>query len=236
MKKSSFGLKFKIFSQIRNNYILRFNYMKFFITCFLISLSIKSAAQIDIECLKLTDNKRNLFYAGVDNPIKVHMNNPLDNYTISTIGAGSSLSKVGKGEYMIWVTTVDTCSIIISQNQKEVFRKIFISNVIPNPVASLRGMHDTTVKRNWILANPSLSVIFPNCYYQHGFQIISFQAVFIEAGDSTFTVTNGNLLSSEQLKLVNRQISGNTIYFNEIRGTGTDSRTIKLPSFWIKIE
>ena len=210
--------------------------MKLILTCFLFIFSIISAAQIDIECLKLTNNKKNFFYVGVENPIKVHINNPFDSYTINITGAGSTLSETGKGEYIVRVTTVDTCCIIISQNQKEVFRKKFISNVIPYPVATLRGIYDTIVSRNWILANPSLSVIFPDCYYQHGIQILSFQAVFIEGVDSTFTVNNGNHFSSEQLKLVTQQISGNRIYFNEIRAIGADSHSIKLPPFWIKIK
>jgi hypothetical protein len=193
-------------------------------------------SQFNVTCLRLTDSTKNIFYIGADNPIRVSTTKNFSNYQITMEGAGSSLFKTGLNEYIVGVSTPGTCSLKIKQNGKQVFYKEFKVDTLPKPVATLSGMHDTTVSKNRILANPFISVIIPNCLYQHGFYVISFQAIFIDGNDSTYTIARSNYLSEEQIRLVKSENQFNKIYFNGIRALCPECRTQALPPFWIKIE
>ncbi len=206
-----------------------------FFVIFLFS-SIFAFGQFNISCLRLTDSTKNIFYIGADNPIRVSKTKKSSNYQIIIEGAGSSLFKRGLNDYLVGVSTPGTCSLRIKQNGKQVFYKEFKADTLPKPVATLNGMHDTTVSKKRILINPFISVIMPNCLYQHGYRVISFQAIFINGNDSTYTVANGNHLTEEQIRLVKSENQFNKIYFDQIRALCPECRTQPLPPFWLKIE
>lgn len=193
-------------------------------------------SQFKISCLRLTDSTKNIFYIGADNPIKVSATKNNSSYQVATDGAGSSIFKRDVNEYLVGVTKQGICTLRIKLNGKQVFKKEFISDTLSKPIATLGGMYDTAVSKSRILINPFISVIMPNCFYQHGYYVISFQAIFINGNDSTFTISKGNYLSEEQIKLVKSEDKFNKIYFNNIRALCPECRTQSLPPFWIKIE
>ncbi|HMK25752.1 MAG TPA: GldM family protein [Chitinophagaceae bacterium] len=208
-----------------------FFFISFFIPIFLFS-------QFNIISLKLTDTTKNIFYIGYDNPIRVSGKGISGNYQVEISGAAGSLykDKENFNQYFVRVVAPGMCSITIKQNGKKVFYEEFNAEILADPVATLSGIRDTTVSRNRILLNPFLSVVIPNCFYQHNIRISSFRATFINAGDSIPTIAGGNLLSQEQLGLVKEAEPGSKINFEDIRGNGPDGRTRKLPPFWIKIK
>ena len=193
-------------------------------------------SQFNVTCLKLTDTTKNIFYIGVDNPIKVSISKNISSYQIEVEGAGGSLIKTGPGEYIVRVSSPQACLISIKQNGKQVFQKEFKVEMIAGPVATLAGLRDTSVTRNRILLNPFLSVVIPNCYYQHKIQIVSFTATFVNGTDSIPTGGIGNFLSLEQVSLIKEMNLGGKIYFTNIRATAPDEATRVLQSFWIEIQ
>jgi hypothetical protein len=193
-------------------------------------------SQINVTCLKLTDTTKNIFYIGIDNPISVSIKNKLSGYQIEIEGAGGSLTKTGPGEYIVKVTSPETCQVLIKANGKQVYNKEFRAEMIADPVATLSGIRDTTVSRNRILLNPFLSIVIPHCYLQINFQVLSFTATFINNSDSIPTNVIGNLLSQEQIILVKEAESGSKIYFSNFRTLGPDDGDRHLRPFWIKIE
>jgi hypothetical protein len=213
--------------------------MRSIIICVLFTAAIKTSAQINIICPKLIDSSLNYFYIGVDNPIKVIGNKITDNYTLSITGGGAVITKMSANNYIVKTTTVtDDCRIvIIGKAGKVIFRKDFKIRNIGDQVTGLASLRDTTLNKNKILLNPFLSTGIPNCYFKLPFQVVSFTATFSNDSDSIITtIANGNHLSQEQLSLVKEADPGTWITFEDIKVYGPDSRTRKVPSFWIKIE
>lgn len=201
-----------------------------------ILLSIQLLGQIEIINLERTDSSVNIFYVGVENLVRLKTEKNFSNYQITVTGAGSSLYKIEKDLYIIKVNRIDTCTLIVSKNNKPLLKRTYATGFIANPLATLNGIRDTTINKNKILLNPFLSVIIPDCFYRHGIGVTSFQAVFIDNNDSTITNSPNHAFSNEQIKLTKQLKRGNKIFFTEIRAVAANSRTQKLRPFWIKIE
>jgi hypothetical protein len=212
--------------------------MKFIINLLLLVIALKTAAQPNIICPKLTDSTLNYFYIGVDNPIEIIGNKKTDNYTLAISGGGAVITKISANHYMVKVNTqTDDCRIVImGNNGKIILKKDFKVRVIYEPVAILSGIMDLNVSRNRILLNPFLTVMIRNCYFKIPYQIISFTAIFINGSDSIPTIANGNILSQEQTGLVRNAEIGSKIYFDNIRANEPDGRARKISPFWMKIQ
>ena len=208
--------------------------------CFLVVflfLGIISTGRVNIFNQSLTDSSLNIFYIGIDNKIKVKgVGYGVSQTSLSVSGGGGTLSKSGTGEYIVRVSSPGTCELFYTENRKIIFKKSFNVEIFDfEPLATVSGMRDTTIRANRILINPFLTVIMPGCYLRHGSIVTSFNASFIQQGDSTVTFSAGNKLSEEQLKAIKELNSGDKIYFDEIRAIGPDDRGNKLKPFWIKI-
>lgn len=211
--------------------------MRPIIICVLLTAAIKTSAQINIICPRLTDSTLNFFYIGVDNPVEIVGIKMSTNNKISIAGGRASIISVGGNRYSVRTGMVsDSCLINIYEGRKEIFRKQFKSRMIPDPLATLAGLRDTAVSKNLVLLNPLLSIIFPGCYFRHNMQVTSFNATFINRSDSLLTNTTGYFLSQKQIKMIKEAEAGSKILFETIRATGPDERSRKLSSFWIKIE
>ena len=170
--------------------------MRLFLSLVFINSAIISVAQTDIICLKLSDSTENIFYIGVDNPIKIVSKNDMGNYNIAIVGGTGWLTKTGRNEYVVRVAGVtDTFIIAINQYNRNVFKKQFKIRTIPAPIATLNGMYDTTLSKSRILVNPFLSVTFPGCSFQLHMPVVSFRSVFIDGNDSNFVSASGNRLT-----------------------------------------
>jgi hypothetical protein len=196
-----------------------------------------SVAQVNIFNESLTDSSINIFYVGIENKIKLKITNyRTSNESLTISGGGGTLTKLGTDEYIVRVSSTGTCELFYSENKKIIFKKSFNVEIFDfEPLATVSGMRDTTIRTTRILINPFLTVIMPGCYLRHGFIVTSFNATFIQQGDSTVTFSAGNKLSEEQLKAIKELNSGDKIYFDKIRALGPDDRGNTLKPFWIKI-
>lgn len=201
-----------------------------------IIFSISSYGQIEIINQSLTDSSLNLLYIGVENYIEIKSQKKLKEVQLTIAGATGNLTKIGDEKFVVRVNSADSCTLNILQSGKLLKKKLYQIKTIPDPIATLNGIKDTTISKSKFLVNPILSIVFPNCYYRSNLQIISFQATFIESGDSTFTFAHNNYLSEEQIKLAKQLSPGSKVYFDGIRARGPDSRTSALKPFWIKIK
>jgi hypothetical protein len=212
--------------------------MRSILVSLLLVVTVKSSAQISIVCPGLTDSTLNYFYIGVSNPIEVKGVKMSGNHKIIISGSGAHITSMGDNKYIIRTAAAVTDSSIVKiyEGKKEIFSKPFKIRRIPDEIATLSGLHDTTIRRQRILANPFLVVVSPKCYFKLNWRMVSFTAIFINGTDSIPTFAQGNLLSKEQIQLVKDAEAGSKIYFEDIRAYGTDSRTRKIYDFWIKIE
>ncbi|MEP6701169.1 MAG: GldM family protein, partial [Bacteroidota bacterium] len=164
------------------------------------------------------------------------------NYAIEITNGGGSLSKTGKNEYIVRVNSVmDTFSIRITQNGREILRKQFKTRSMPEPFATWNGLKNTTASRSSILTNPFLIVLIPHYYFRGELNIVSFRATFVRDADSISTYSGGNQFTNEQIGIIKLLKSGDKIYFDNIIANNSKNHgeimwDAKLSPFWIKIE
>jgi hypothetical protein len=207
-----------------------------FITGLLLLLTVNSFAQIKIINRDLIDSTKNEFFIGVDNHIKLIITDREEYYSIEVNGAGSSITKTGPMEYSVRVTGIDTCKIGVYKKNTLVLTKKYTTHTIPQAVAALQYLRNTSASVSRILLNPYLRIVIPGANYRISGTIISFRTTFVINGDSTTLSCSGNVICPEQKKIIQTLIADDTIWFNDIRGNYADGRTVKFPSFWIKIE
>ena len=122
--------------------------MKFIISLFLTVIALKTAAQTDIICAKLTDSSLNYFYIGLDNPITIIGDRKIDNYTVTISGGGAIITKVSANNYIVRATTVtDDCRVVIvGKNGKVILKKDFKVRVVQEP----KFLNNTLIFSNYI--------------------------------------------------------------------------------------
>ncbi len=192
--------------------------------------------QIDIMNMTATNNSVAILYIGTENILKLKGNADFSNYRLEVSGSNSKVEKIETDKYLVRVYRIDTCTISVTRNGKQLFSKQYKTEVIPYPIAIAGATRDTVISKNKLLLNPFLSVIIADCYYAHNTRVISFQATFIANGDSIATVAIGNYFSGEQIKLAKQLQRGDKIWFDQVNGSCPSSRTQRLKSFAITIE
>lgn len=211
--------------------------MRSIIFSFLFFIVIKSSAQVNIICPKLTDSSLNYFYIGVDNAMEI-VGGKIQNIHASISGGGAMMTTTSPGRYIVRVNSeTDDCRVSLTGiDGKMILSKTFKVRTIPDPVTTLAGQKDTTLSKNRILLNPFLLVVLPGCYMKNYFSITSFQFTLSKNGDSLSFINTGSRFEAPVIDMIKKAESGSKMDFTEIRGVGPDSRTRKLKPFWIKIE
>ncbi len=212
--------------------------MRPLIITFLFIVTVKTSAQVNIICPKLTDSTLNYFYIGVDNPIEIAGIKDPGNYAVTISGGRATMTRASTGKYIVRASSeTKNCQVQLIKNNKTVFKKDFIVSMIPDPAAGLAGYYDTAMSRNAILLNPFLTVFLPNCYIKnYMIKVTSFQVTLIENNDSLSSTIRGAALGGYELDLIKKAGPGSKLLFDEIRAVLLDGRTRKLVSFWITIE
>ncbi|MEI9943264.1 MAG: hypothetical protein WDN26_03510 [Chitinophagaceae bacterium] len=210
--------------------------MKYIFVLIFVIINSMCSGQVKIINQSLTDTSVNIFYTGVDNRIMLKAKNP-NEYSVAIVGAGGMLSKISATEYLVRISKIDSCKLIIKKNNKEVLVKNYTIGILPDRVATISGLRDTSIKLSRLLLNPLITVTLPRCYFRHGMHIMGFQATIIQGYDSIATYSNFNeLFPAEMVKDIKQLTSGDKIYFDSIRAVSPDGRFQKLSPFWIKIE
>lgn len=213
--------------------------MQIFLLISFVVCSVASKAQVQVYNRSLTDSTLPYFYIGVDNEIRIDWKNKLSpNHSISVQNGGSDIMQISGNRYIVRVNAVtDECKVVIrDKSRKVILEKIYKVRTIPEPTPTLAGLRDTSVSLKRILLNPYLKVVYPNCFIKINYSILSFTMTSVIGGDSISISSNGNILSTAQIKVIRETENGNKLFFTDLRGTGPDERARKLKPFWIKIE
>jgi GldM C-terminal domain len=199
----------------------------------ILSLGLSASGQSPISNESVTDTSKHIFFLWVDNHIRL---NP-DTYSFLTVkGAGSKLVKLDNENYIINVRRIGICTVTIYKNGNRIFSENYQTDTTQYPIATLDGRSDTISSVNRILVNPGLLVSMPKCFFKHNMSVTSYYAIFIHGEDSISTYASGSRFTPEQEQQSRKLITGDKIFFERINARSPDSRTQRLPSFWIKIQ
>lgn len=199
-------------------------------------------SQTNIINRSLTDSTVAILYTRVDNRMKITGERDTTAMGhLSINGGNGTITKAGRDEYIVSVRKTGSCTLLYTEYGKKVFEKKFKIDSVENVVASINGLHNTSVSVSKILENPFIKLFSPGTYFRPDASVVSFNANFILDIDSTSTTTipaAGEHFSPEQIKWIKQLQKDDFIYFDGIRVVRPepDIRVITLRSFWIKIE
>jgi hypothetical protein len=210
--------------------------MKINLSLICLFLGLFSFGQVSITNERLTDSTLNIFYIGVDNPIKLTSKKPDHLYRVIIQGSGSAITRVGPHSFIVRATTIGTCKVTVMEGSKQVLAKEYKVDTLGPAFASLNGFYNTTITKSKLLLNPFLKIVSPGSYYELNYKIVSFSIAFIKNGDSTVRTQRGHIFSKEQFEQSQQVKSGDELWIHDISVNDPDSRTTPMPSFRIKIE
>lgn len=123
-------------------------------------------------------------------------------------------------------------------NNKLVYIWPCIIDTIPNPIVRIANQMDTILTVRQILFSPFLSVHFPETNWDHRWRIYSFSTVIaqVSEGNEFENSSPSSRFTNQQMKIFQQLKKGDKILFENIRGGGPDSRTVKFPSFIVLIK
>lgn len=155
---------------------------------FLVSLFLlpgSSFSQLDLINTSLTDPHKNILYLGIENVIQIIGLDHDDSLRIE-----SSSSKVfrsdWRGEHYRIVMPVDRSldTLLVYGNNVLLLRKVFEVHRLSDPIAQLGNITRSSATVSEILQDPTLSVVIPDCFYDHTFRVLGFEVYVIQAFDT----------------------------------------------------
>jgi gliding motility-associated protein GldM len=181
--------------------------------------------------------KMNVLYIGVDNPVSIAASGGAEQLN-PTISQGS-LEKVGPGQYIARVNSItDNCTISVNVAGKLAGQQVFRVRTIPDPVATIGGYASgENIPAGAFKAQGGVGAYIKDFPFELNYKVTSFSiAADTDDGDIAEAQSQGNVWSNQARAIVNRVHAGQTVTIDNIRASGPDGRTRKLPSlvYYIK--
>ncbi len=170
--------------------------MKNILTFWMIIFPFGLFAQVGMKNMSLKHPDSALLYIGVQNYIEI---SGLDNYTNLELKSSSGTvypSEDGKFYLMVRRQGADT--VMLFQNRKLIFTKIYKIKFIADPKTQLGYVTEKTATVSQILQNTKLYVVLPGSDYKHPFHIQSFELILINPQNvliNNFEPTRANELN-----------------------------------------
>lgn len=208
---------------------------------YLIFFPLTTFAQVDIMNTALTDPQRTVLYTGVENTIEVSGLHKDTTLTLTSATGEVIKSKWNNNPNKFFVKTgyKDTDTLRLYQADRLVLTRVYEVKKIGSPKPQLGDIADTTATIQHILANPTLNVVIPDCYYDHRFRVFYFKVTFMNATGNilkTFDRTDGNQLTKAQAGIISSLKTGDKIVFSEITATCPDCANRRLNPLSITIK
>ncbi|PZR28472.1 MAG: hypothetical protein DI535_06215 [Citrobacter freundii] len=178
-----------------------------------------------------------LLFIGATNNIAVSGQEP--EYDLTVKSGTASISKAGANSFFVTVHNEHpvTLQAVSNKGRQVVYSRQFKSELLLPYEIRIAGSEDTAITTGHIIANPVLAVIIPKSQYKHFMSVTSFRLSIISGGDTLLAEDRqvGNRLTTAQLEQIRKLSKGDKLYFDEIRATSPDSRSIKFPPLTILI-
>lgn len=181
--------------------------------------------------------KMNVLYIGVDNPVSIAASGGAEQLE-PTISQGS-LTKTGPGQYIAKVNSItDNCTITVNVAGKLAGQQVFRVRTIPDPVATIGGFASgENIPAGSFKAQGGVGAYIKDFPFELTYKVTSFSiAADTDDGDIAEAASQGNTWSPQARAIINRVHGGQTVTIDNIRATGPDGRSRKLPSlvYYIK--
>lgn len=217
---------------------LRYTKMKRGFTILLLLLTTTCRAQNspEVSNLSLTDSSLRILYIGVDNYLQITGIKKPEDLEVTISGGATDIRQYEASRYVVRTSVVGQSTLSIFLKGKLLKRIEYNVYTLGPAVAGVNYKRNTTLRKNEILEAPRINLFVENAKLRLNDQVVSFTMYLEMNGDSFFIPTQGNQLNQQQLNTIRQLSGGATLFFDDIRVKGPDSRTTKAEPFWIKIE
>ena len=212
------------FNQKQNIYML-------FVLCFLFGSCMKKNITVAVaeskptystECISVDIPSMNVFYIGVDNPIKIivpNVNPKLIKVTIK--GGGSTIKYVGDSEYAVRVTTptkVDEPCVVSISGEGFNTTKEFQVKRIPDPVAKLYNSLGGSIGAGQFIGQEGIDARLERFAYDVDCKILGFILTRVsKKQEDAQSINRGPTYSEKSRLLIDKAKPGDLYTFDKIK-------------------
>jgi len=185
-------------------------------------------------------DKMNVLYVGIANPITVAASGGGDDRIAVAISGGGRLEKRGPGQYNAFVQGGDNCTITVSVDGKVAGASQFRIRRIPTPTGTIGGYASgDNINAGAFKAQAGVGAYIKDFPFDLKYSVTSFTiSTDSDEGDIVEANVQGNSWSGngQAMNVIKQVKAGKTVYVDNIRATGEDGRSYKLPSlvYYIK--
>lgn len=182
----------------------------------------------------ISATKMNVFYIGVDNPVKVGAPGIKTEDLIVTIGGspGATIKKDPStkepGCYIVNVKSQGTKAVIkvaakIGNQTRDLGSQDYRIKVIPKPTVKVGNYQGGRIAKESLLAQGGFRVAMEGFDFPVTYQVISYKVTFGTGGDAEVPLQGrGSQFTPEMTAKINKLRRGNKVYIEEIRVKGPD--------------
>jgi len=187
--------------------------------------------------------KMNVFYRGVDNPIKISAAGvPLSQLEYSVRGDGRILKKGKAGLVVSNLKNkkVQKVTVMVYSNngtdKKKLGEQVFRVKDLPDPDVYVRGISEKgVIAKSSFLVNPYLLCALPEYVnFEYKYKVVSFSMVTTKGGDTFIKHSNSAKLTEEMKSYIRNARKNSMIVFTDIRVQGP-IRKRDVGSFVVKL-
>lgn len=185
-------------------------------------------------------DKMNVLYMGIANPVTVAASGGGDDRIGVSISGSGRLEKTGAGKYNAFVSGGDNCTITVTVDGKVAGASQFRIRRIPTPTGTVGGYASgDNVNAGAFKAQAGVGAYIKDFPFDLTYTVTSFNiSTDSDDGDIIDADVRGNSWSGDgRAQAVLKQIrGGKTAYISNIRATGPDGRSFKVPDlvYYIK--
>lgn len=204
-----------------------------------IKKSFKQSFTVAEPNLVVSPEKMNVFYVGVDNPVKISVPGISGDKIDPSITNGK-IRKVSDGSYIVNVVrpgnSLVAVTAIIDGQKKNMGTVDFRVKPLPDPVVKVANKQGGKIEKNVLSAQAGVFAVMENFDFELEFKIIEFNVSTTDKGGYTIEkAAKGNKFTPEQTKMFNDLRRGQRVNIEEVKAVGPDGSVRNLPPIVFEI-
>ncbi|MFN8208684.1 MAG: GldM family protein [Bacteroidales bacterium] len=234
------------------NYSLRNPFRGILTVSVILFLSLFTAlpvlCQDDMPVTAVCACKMNVFYLGVDNPVKVVVSDCKPSEMVVTVSNGTITGSACK--YVVRPETEGMAIVRVSVKGVIVGSSDFRVKMLPTPVAKIAGCKTGSIQKSTLLTAEKMEAVMENFDFIATCKILGFKmsanqfqqvtdkksGKVTEQGADVELLSTSELITPEQKKLLEQLKPGQKVYFEEIKASCPDGTIRDLGALILKVE
>ncbi|OFX88285.1 MAG: hypothetical protein A2W99_10660 [Bacteroidetes bacterium GWF2_33_16] len=204
-----------------------------------IKKSFKQSFTVAEPNLVVSPVKMNVFYVGVDNPVKISVPG-ISGDKIEPSITNAKLRKTGDGEYIVNAirpgNSLVSVTAIIDGQRRSMGTVDFRVKPLPDPVVKVANKQGGKIEKNILNAQAGVFAVMENFDFELEFKIIEFSVSTTDKGGYTIQQkTTGNKFTQAQYNLLKDIRRGQRVNIEDVKAVGPDGSVRNLPPIVFEI-